>query len=76
MNRREVLRMTGAAIAGGAVATASMAAGVATAAREERTLAVRLPKGAPVGSAVMLLKVASGWIVVPTGYCTGVKVET
>ncbi len=75
MNRRELLQRT-AAVGGGVMVgggIAMIAAGIAAPGPKE--FAVKLPKDAPMGSAVTLIRVQSGWIVVPYG-CTAPKGET
>lgn len=60
MTRRELWRMGGAAIAG-SITGSVMAAGLLPG----KDFAVKLPSDAEVGSIVSLLKVRSGWIVLP-----------
>lgn len=74
MNRRDLLAGMPAALIGGATATGAFAVGAEVGKTQERDLAIHLPKDAAVGSVLMLLKVASGWIVVPSQKpCTQVK---
>lgn len=75
MNRRELARRL-LAVGGGLAAGAGIARlAQAVEPPKPRTFAVRLPVDAQVGSAVTLIRVASGWIVVPYG-CTAAKVES